>query len=356
MGGGGGETPVWQYSVVGWGLVIPGNLSIIGSSLIVYSVLGPGRKEKLKKPHMRLLLGMSLWDIIYSFAMGYTFLMAPSGGQFPGTLGNEITCRVHGFLQQLSHNTIGYSALLSIYYWLTVTRNLSKDTWERWEPFMHILLPTYVVTLGAMCLHYRLYNQTFSICWVSTDPPGCQTGPGTPDCAFPRQPDVMHVVAKIEMSDMFFSIGIVTISNFLIWRKVYKQEKIVRRRARAIEEEYGGREEQKKSYAMSFSGEVSSGRFSGSSMDLRRSSVARRDRQRTRRDRQVLIQSFLYAGCFFLTWIGPICHHIFVGSPPFLVMCMVAVFVPLQGFFNAFIYGEYQYEARERAALFARLE
>ncbi|CAB9527605.1 expressed unknown protein [Seminavis robusta] len=337
-------TPTWQYSVIGWGLLIPGNLSMIGSSLIVYSILGPGRAEKLKKPHMRLMLGMSLWDIIYSFAMGYTFLMAPQGGQVPGFVGNTASCRMHGFLQQMSHNTIGYSALLSTYYWLTVTQGLRLETWVRFEPLLHSVLPLYVITLGAVCLYYRLYNQTFSICWVSSDPPGCQTGPGTPDCAFPSQPDKMHTVAKIEMSNMFASIGWVWITNFMIWWKVYRQERRNRMRLAEIE---GRRRSSSLNFTSVFSAWSRSSQMESGVQDkkgLRQSQqMAAIAKKKNRRDRQVLIQSALYAGCFFLTWIGPVFHHIFVAAPPFPVMCIVAMFVPLQGFFNAFIYARPTY-------------
>ena len=86
---------------------ITGILSMIGSSCIVYSILGTrrGRNHKLKTSFHRLLLALSLCDIISSFAYFLSFWPAPTqvppgidpewyDATFPGASGNKITCNI----------------------------------------------------------------------------------------------------------------------------------------------------------------------------------------------------------------------------------------------------------------------
>jgi hypothetical protein len=48
----------WMYALDAYFPLINANMSFIGSSLLIYSILVPGRATKLKMPHFRILLGM----------------------------------------------------------------------------------------------------------------------------------------------------------------------------------------------------------------------------------------------------------------------------------------------------------
>jgi len=54
-------------------------------------MIGPGRREKLRKPRNRLLLAMSVYDMLYSLVKAWTFLLAPKGYGVPGAQGNMAT-------------------------------------------------------------------------------------------------------------------------------------------------------------------------------------------------------------------------------------------------------------------------
>ena len=59
-----GPPPSWQFACAAYIPLLTANLSVVGSGLIIYSMLVVGRQTKLRKPHNRLLLAMSIYQNI----------------------------------------------------------------------------------------------------------------------------------------------------------------------------------------------------------------------------------------------------------------------------------------------------
>ncbi len=102
--------PTWQLATAVYVPLLTANLSVIGSGLIIYCMLGPGRQTKLRKPHHRILLAMSVYDLLYSLVKAWTFLLTPRDGQpgamgVPGAMGNMKTCRLQGFFIETAHSS-----------------------------------------------------------------------------------------------------------------------------------------------------------------------------------------------------------------------------------------------------------
>eukprot|EP00957_Ditylum_brightwellii_P156536 11914217-Ditylum_brightwellii.AAC.1 len=75
-----------------------GFLSTLGSSLIVSDIAKKVRNGKETDPYQRIMLGLSLFDILYSFF--YFFLgtwMAPKETEWLWAVGNTASCSTQGF-------------------------------------------------------------------------------------------------------------------------------------------------------------------------------------------------------------------------------------------------------------------
>ena len=103
--------PTWQFACAAYIPLLTGHLSVVGSSLIIYSMTRGGLKsehciKQLKHPQNRILLVMSCYDFVYSLVKAWTFLLAPTGYGVPGAQGNLTTCAMQGFFIQVSFSII----------------------------------------------------------------------------------------------------------------------------------------------------------------------------------------------------------------------------------------------------------
>jgi hypothetical protein len=132
-------------------------LSILGSATILYMSLKT-RKERKWTTYTRLLIGMSVADIISSVALGAAAFLRPRESQQVWTFGNESTCSAIGFLTQFSYSGLFYNAMLSFYFVLSVRFHLKNEYITRtFEPFMHFLSLMYplvtAIAGGAMGMY-----------------------------------------------------------------------------------------------------------------------------------------------------------------------------------------------------------
>lgn len=132
--------------------------SILGSSIIIYMAI-QSRKEKPWTPYNRLLLVMSVCDIISSATLGAaSFLYPKETSSRIWAMGNGASCSAIGFLNQFSYSGVLYNSMLSFYFLLTARfgfRNLRIA--QRIEPMMHTLslgYPTITAIIGLLLNTY----------------------------------------------------------------------------------------------------------------------------------------------------------------------------------------------------------
>lgn len=107
-----GPPPTWIFSCAAYIPLLTANLSVIGSSLIIYSMLrgginSPHSIKQLKQPQNRILLAMSIYDVSYSLPKACAFLLYPTGYGVPFALGNLQSCSFQGFCIQLGGHACG---------------------------------------------------------------------------------------------------------------------------------------------------------------------------------------------------------------------------------------------------------
>lgn len=152
-------------------LPIPSSiLSIIGSSVIIYMILLNHGQQKWT-PYSRLLLGMSICDIISSISIAAAGFLRPQGSLRAWAFGNEATCTAGGFLIQFSWSGMLYYNMLSFYFLLTTRYGLRNTVIrKRIEPFMHLISVGYPFVTGVIGAALGVYTEKSSSfgCWVST--------------------------------------------------------------------------------------------------------------------------------------------------------------------------------------------
>jgi len=145
---------------------VSGCLSIMGSSSIIYMMLRGGRK-KLCRTQNRLIFAMSTIDILNSIALGLSYIPTPVSSCTRG-LGNISTCTAQGFFLQLGMAVLGYVAMLSIHCFLSIVHNVSEMVIaEKYEKIMHAiaLFPMLCVAIAGAAT--KSFFGHYGHCWVA---------------------------------------------------------------------------------------------------------------------------------------------------------------------------------------------
>ena len=356
--------PSWQFALAAYIPLLTANLSVAGSSIIIYSIVGHGssesRNNKLRRPHLRLLLVMSCYDIFYSTAKAWTFLLSPSGYGVPGAQGNLTTCSFQGFCIQVgAHATGAYNAVLSLYWYFTICKGMQQITWDRIEPYIHLGIACLFFGLGITGLSMQLYNPAFAWCFIASFPPGCGTTPEAPTCdRFPPSTLGLYYELFAQMYVQLYFV-IVIAANTAIWYKFHQVEKAMTLRLREScstqqQQQFSTTNDSQALFKAYPTTSTSSQQSQSTTppcppMPMPPVTTSRRVSlmaQSVKRERAVAIQSLLFSAAFCLCWIGPTAFHLaswIHGYQEFWAAMIIVIFTPMQGLFNALVYGRPTY-------------
>jgi hypothetical protein len=311
-----GNYTLQQQKVLTFLPILPGILSLAGSLSVIYVIL-KDRRKKLKLVYHRLILGMSVMDVIatggltimngWAIPVGTErWTATPQGtSEFYGARGTVTTCNFAGMFGTLIVTSVGmYSILLSVYYLLV----LQYEKGERWiaryvEPVIHVLAIPLPLIWGAILWHLEYFNPMIGWhgwCWIRDAPHGCSF---YADGECDRGEEYLSYGAIL----FFFGIAgwvVIIVDMILIVLKVRATEKRVVR------------------YQI------------GDSNDT------------FKRTRQTGIQALLYIGSYFITIIFTGFWALPISNPTalFTVACLIKITLPMQGFWNALIYMRPYYE------------
>lgn len=159
-------------------------LSLFGSLSICYMTF---RGKKANQLYHRLVLGLSIADIVFSCGLlAQPFLIPTGTGAF--AIGNRQTCTFSGLLTLCIFSPLMYNVALGIYYlWTMRYRKSDHEISKMLEPYVHIMAFLVPIVLGiwplldgafnldpyvGVCLFYP-YPQT---CIDDKDPSDCLRG------------------------------------------------------------------------------------------------------------------------------------------------------------------------------------
>jgi len=283
---------------------ISSSLSVVGSCIIVFTILRGGW-IKLCRLHNRLLLGISAIDVLYSIALGLSFIPSPRVDDCSFGKGNDITCTTQGFFLILGLAVPGYSTMLSVYYMATIVYSKTEEMLtQKFEPFMHAfaVLPSLIcAAIGAKNMYF--YSQTAQ-CWIE-DP-----------CLSSKECDGW---------DGFGKGGWLVIASSL-W--IYINSSITCLCILNIYRTINGRAKAMRTYEYAASGPPSR-------MDIAANESAK--------------QGFLYMSAFLFTYSWSAMSILFrttkQSSAQTTLYILTAVFLPLQGFWNVLTYSRPRFVA-----------
>lgn len=282
-------------------------LSVLGSLAIIHRILRfdrHGSDASARRTYYNLMLAMSVCDIIGSLAFALGSLPVPSTTLLAHAIGTTATCRAQGFFIHVFVTAVlYYNTGLMIYFVVTIRYGWTESfVAKRLEPVIHawaLLVPTAQAIVG---LFLDIFNPIGfgNFCHISPYPLLC----GIFDaCTAGRSAKRLYTLFCTIPESIL--LGIIYVSIILIYCAVRGQA----RRALNI----------------------------AANSDIIRA-----------RTRSVAFQSWLFAIVFFNTWVyavmSPLLGYIFDLSDSTFAkaqykLCLLSVtFLPLQGFFNFFIY------------------
>ena len=234
------------------------------------------RENKLAKPNHRLMLSMSVFDILSSFAIATSTWPFPRESNIYGSMGNMTTCKVQYFFGTLGLAVPMYNASLCLLYLLTIRYRLHQRHFTaKIEPYLHaasVLFPLTIATVPiVMDAHITPANL---VCAIAKDSP----------MKWP-----MKIVPLLSFCVCSYSMA--SISCY-----VHARSKKITRYS------YG------------------------------RNQMRRRESER----RAIIRQAILYTAAFFITWMFQAIRV--VNGPTIPLLIMNSIFYPLQGFWNFLLY------------------
>jgi len=302
----------WQKA---WAITpkFTGGISVLSSLALVYIILRNPRKKNKNKSYHRIILGISICDVLASTAWFFSTWPKPQGtdGVY-GAIGTEATCSLQGFFAQFSISTIFYNGVLSIYYLLILDQKWSKKRFYKIEPFLHIIALAWGIITSIAGVALELFNPSGWSCWISRQPSDCisslKGGQAEPNCY--RGNNAEYYVWIFFYAPLWIIIISITFCMTRVYWTVSQEEK-------------------------QYIASITEGQVHVEFNEVE-------DELKTKKNsRRLANRAGLYVGAFYLTWIMPTILEIISLSSskiaPTLIF-LAALLIPTQGFFNLVIY------------------
>jgi hypothetical protein len=224
----------WALSVI---RSASGFTSLTASSIIIYQVLLRYREDQRASqqcsryvtPYHRLLLGLSLLDVMYSFWAGLSTIPVPATSGVIYGFGTTATCSIQGFFTQFVAANPIYMASLSLYFMLKIRFNISDEFFLRRIEFWFHLTPwLFAIGTGCAGVALKIFNP-MSIpemgCWLGSYPIDCLwTGaPCTRGYRFAELVDFYAIF--FAHAWIFCSFLVILVANILIYSAIRTQER-----------------------------------------------------------------------------------------------------------------------------------
>jgi len=304
---------------------ITGLISILGSIAILRDLI-KGPRAKRERMSSKVLIAMNISDLLSTsilHVIGTWFV--PKGTGF-WSAGNEHTCDIQGWSDVLFYYyALVYNAALSIVFLLSVRYSWDEEDFRKWSYFILCSPPLLVTLLFIPSLRYYKYMNYGGgwNCNFSPSPPGCNLTPGM-ECN-EENLGIYDYQALIGVCFLILSCSIIIyacVRLFLVARQ-------------SDERMLAYRSSERSNYATSNTVAVSGLLYSGGNLLIVLPRI-------------ILIIGLVAkvnGGSFFWTFFG----------------LQLAIFTPLQGFFNALVYFRPKYlkykneKRKEKAAQIANL-
>jgi len=142
-------------------------LSILGSSILIYSVLSD--RQKRKKVTGELLVTLSAFDIIGSLGYVFTTLPTPATDYIEGGKGNSASCTAQGFFIQLGTISMFLNVSIAFYYVLIIQFSWREHRLRKSR--IYYLLYIVPVIVGSILAFAGIPFYSNAILWCNNSQP-----------------------------------------------------------------------------------------------------------------------------------------------------------------------------------------
>jgi hypothetical protein len=319
------QYPLHLYSTF---FAITAPLSLLGSSAMLYVI--SRSKDKLSTTLNRLLVGLCVADIIFSFPMLFSKLIIKledrelidadgviDSYSVPGTT-NWAACRTQGFFIYVGgHVSVCYNICLCIYYVCVIKLNYSNTKIKKKiEPFLHAIPWSYAITTVIGALATKSINPGDGFCFnYEYRPQDCYSD----DCVRGLHAWIFDLA---DIIILYVTFIVIILMMTIIYLKVWRQERRMKN---------AGYRSTNTARAAGKEANMIAGRQNQAQSN---NSVNMSLRQNITNSRKVLNQGLAYAGAFLVTWffyIVSITVTVAGGDPKSVIFLLSTFFVPLQG-------------------------
>lgn len=144
---------------------ITASLSVLSSSAIAVIVLRD--KSRRSKVFHRLVLGLSLTDVVTSSWWVASTWPIPRDSGVLWASGNTKTCTVQGFFLQLGIANPLYNSSLSVYYLLAIHYSYSETRFRFVEPLFHLGPLGWGFVTAIIGIPLKIFNNAGLWCWIA---------------------------------------------------------------------------------------------------------------------------------------------------------------------------------------------
>jgi len=329
---------------------VTGALSMFGSAWILTEILLD--RKKIRMTYHRILFGLSFFDFFSSFGF---FLgnwvrskdaddWTISGGFEQYGRGTITTCNITGFLIYLGSITIPlYSASLTMYYNLIVCRQWSEERIKkRFEIYVHMLIPPIGIIIAIYPLMTELYNGWYFYCFVCfTEARGNQSAS-----------DILQVL---------YLITVISSSTVMAYSMLSIICKVTRTFRLSTSYDFPLQRRDKNCCCSNLKIFNRNYDTIDNLWQNNNTLSSMRIRKLQSRGNKVILMALLYLIPFFVTWVFPVFLFLCIQiewryniiiipkkwTQTHIIQIYVAIFLPLQGFFNWFVFMYRRYQSKK---------
>ena len=147
---------------------ITGSISMMASMYIIFDV-ARDKKKRTSSTYSRLMLSLSLVDILGSFAMMMGTVAVPVESGYLYARGNDTTCTIQGLMVQFVVASPYYNLSLSIYYLLVLKYQWTDRRIKRIEPLLHGVPMMFLIVTTMVALALDAYVPRTFWCHITEE-------------------------------------------------------------------------------------------------------------------------------------------------------------------------------------------
>jgi hypothetical protein len=310
----------WQQK---WDAIAPkpfALLSIFCSAYIIKHILSNQTRRRQVVHH--IILGLSLHDLIYAIAMFLGTWPIPRGT--PNVYlasGTDQTCTAQAFFQQVAIACPLYSTALAIYYLFVGSYGWKEHKLKKYEFVLFHFIPNAVGFATAIVgLAKRDYGNATLWCWIAD-----------------HDDRLIYGYAVIWAC----MLAMIVIMATMYWKVLSQERKVEKYRFRIAKAR----------------GANNTVRSEETDATTATEKSYQKQREQVSASRKVANQAAFWIGAFLLSFIFGFLLRLFQNNRsvvPDSLYCLMTIFTPLQGFFNALVYFRPIYLSRHPDSNFCR--